>query len=99
MRARACRDGALTGQGQFVDFTADIGTIASGDCVFRSVTGINAQGDHLLLTPSAHDSGFVLYSLEYRTDAEHATLQACNPWPFEINDGTTHFNLLVFDAQ
>jgi hypothetical protein len=87
------------GQGTVVDFAASIGTIPPESCVYRNVTGINAQGDHLLLTPSFHDSQDAVYSLQYHTDAEHATLQACNPGPFSVNDGITHFNLLVIDAQ
>jgi hypothetical protein len=88
------------GQGTFVHFAADIGTLGANDCEEVSITGINAQGDHLLLTPSTDDSSVVLfYRIEYRPNLESATLVTCNPWNFSVDDGTTHFNLLVFDAH
>jgi hypothetical protein len=88
------------GQGTFVNFAANIGTLAAFDCHPDLITGINAQGDHLLLTPSAVDSSPVLtYRIEYHPNDSAATLTTCNPRNFSVDDGTTHFNLLVFDAH
>jgi hypothetical protein len=88
------------GQGTFVNFAANIGTLQPFDCNQDAITGINAQGDHLLLTPSDDDSSPVLtYRIDYRPNQESATLTTCNPFNFTEPDGTTHFNLLVFDAH
>jgi hypothetical protein len=88
------------GQGTFVNFAANIGTIDSGFCKDAPISGIDAQGDHLLLTPSAADDDDLLdYSIRYQPNFEAARLVVCNHTNFQIEDGTTHFNLLVFDAQ
>jgi hypothetical protein len=89
------------GQGAFVDFQASIGTVSAHTCRFDLVlTGINAQGDHLLLTPNYNtaDPGLI-YDIQYVSDAEYARLRVCNPTNSNIDDGTTKFNLLVIDAQ
>ena len=95
-------DGSLNdedvGQGTFVNFAADIGLVPPQSCVYKDITGINAQGDHLLLTPSNNDS-FLIYGIQYRSGQEFARLQICNPFTFTAQDETTHFNLLVIDAQ
>ena len=95
-------DGTLNdedvGQGTFVNFAADIGLVPANTCVYKDITGINAQGDHLLLTPSNNDS-FLIYGIQYRSGQEFARLQVCNPFSFTANDEITHFNLLVIDAQ
>jgi len=88
------------GQGTFVNFAANVGTVFTGTCSEAPISGINAQGDHLLLTPSVADADpFLEYTLEYDPDQEAATLRSCNYTNVNQNDGTTHFNLLVFDAQ
>jgi hypothetical protein len=88
------------GQGTFVAFSATIGTVPAQDCVYRDVTGINAQGDHLLLTPDFATTAFDIdYGIQYRSSVEFATIVACNPTGAAINDGSTTFNLLVIDAQ
>ncbi len=88
------------GQGTFVNFAANIGNLVANSCAQDDITGITAQGDHLLLTPSDADSSPVLfYRIEYRPNEESANLITCNPWNFSVDDGTTHFSLLVFDAQ
>ena len=88
------------GQGAFVNFNANIGTVFSHTCSDLPVTGVNAQGDHLLLTPSQEDSEiFLEYSVRYRAAEQEVRLYACNPTHNTINDGTTHFNLLIFDAS
>ena len=88
------------GQATFVDFLATIGPVAAQGCAYLPITGINATGDHLLLTPSSVDAaaGFI-YSVQYRQAQESAFLVACNNNSVVVDDGTTHFNLLVFDAQ
>jgi hypothetical protein len=86
------------GQGTFVNFAADIGLVPANSCVYKDITGINAQGDHLLLTPNNNDS-FLIYGIQYRSGQEFARLQVCNPFSFTAQDEITHFNLLVIDAQ
>jgi hypothetical protein len=101
------RNGTLNdediGQGTFVNFVGNVGIIDANTCVADdalAVTGINAQGDHLLLTPNWETANQLLsYSVEYRSGAEHARIKVCNPTNANINDGTTNFNLLVIDAQ
>jgi hypothetical protein len=84
---------------QFVDFTATIGTVVHDSCSNLAITGIDAAGDHLLLTPSWADSDSrLVYSARYRADG-NATLSVCNHGAGNIDDGTTHFNLFVIDAQ
>jgi hypothetical protein len=88
------------GQGSFVNFNAFVGQVPANDCNTQVITGINARGDHLLLTPSGDDSNVHLsYFVKYRTDDESAYLKACNATNVAADDGMTHFNLLVFDAQ
>ena len=107
-------DGTLTGadigdgtlkdediaKGTFVNFVASIGTIAAQSCDGRIVTGVDAQGDHLLLTPDQNTSSlFLAYSIGYQPGGSNAILRVCNPTTAAIDDGTTNFNLLVFEAQ
>jgi hypothetical protein len=88
------------GQGTFVNFAATIGQVVTHVCKLDPITGINATGDHLLLTPSASDANpYLEYTIEYSLSQESATLKTCNYSDTTQNDGTTHFNLLVFDAQ
>ena len=87
------------GQGTFVNFAATIGQVVTHVCKLDPITGINAAGDHMLLTPSAADANpYLEYTIEY-TGQESATLKTCNYSDTTQNDGTTHFNLLIFDAQ
>jgi hypothetical protein len=97
-------DGSLTakdvGKGTFVDFDAAIGTVAANSCANFSITGVNAQGDHLLLTPSAADADNPLeYTAMYVSLNGNVGLRVCNPTAVAVDDGFTHFNLLVFEAQ
>ena len=97
-------DGSLddqdVGQGTFVNFAGEIGTVPAHGCVDRAITGINAQNDHLVLTPANNDSSpGVVYDILFSTADEFAVIHACNATGSSINDATTHFNLLVFDAQ
>jgi hypothetical protein len=89
------------GQATVVDFTATIGTVPAHGCVEKAVTGVDAKGDHLLLTPNWQtQNGSLTYSAEYHNVNESIfELQACNPTDGAINDGNTNFNLLVIDAQ
>jgi hypothetical protein len=90
------------GQGTFVDFTANLGPVPAHDCTIGAVTGVNAQGDHLLLTPDAttlNENNFqIIYSAVYRSE-ESIGIQACNPTATGITANNINFNLLVFDAQ
>jgi hypothetical protein len=89
------------GQGTFVNFSATLGTVAAHDCKYDFITGINAQGDHLLLTPNVDTVPADLdFSVQYRGDAESAALVACNPTGSSISVPVgSKFNLLVIDAQ
>jgi hypothetical protein len=89
------------GQATFVNLEVSIGVIAAQGCVYRQVTGVNAQGDHLLLTPNEDTvSGRVIYGAMLEPSQESIVIQACNlDDAFGVNDDTTKFNLLVFDAQ
>ena len=70
-----------------------------GACVDLIFTGVDAQGDHLLLTPSATNADNALqYTAMYRSlNGNCAAL--CNPTASPVDDGFTNFNLLVFDAK
>lgn len=88
------------GQGTFVNFTADISTVASHSCEDNFVTGVNARGDHLLLTPNWDTTQPGLtYSAEYRSSAQFMNIKVCNPTASPISGASTNFNLLVIDAQ
>jgi hypothetical protein len=96
-------DGSLNdediAQGTF-NFEANIGTVPGGFCIDRQITGINAQGDHLLLTPNDEtDHPSLTYEILYRASSSDAWIKVCNHRPVDIDDGNTTFNLLVFDAQ
>ena len=88
------------GQGTFVDFTASINQVAAHDCRDYGISGINAQGDHLLLTPDYDSSNLSLtYEIDYQANDPAALLHVCNPTDATRDDGDTNFNLLVIDAQ
>src|SRR5687767_4548236 len=60
-------DGSLTqediAEATLVNFSLVIGPIAAHDCTIAPVSGLNAQGDHLLLTPNiTTGGGRVVYS-------------------------------------
>ncbi len=87
-------------QETFVNFNGNIGTVPAQACVERVVTGVNAQGDHLILTPNFDSQASQLvYSAESRGTSESMVIQACNPTTNAIDDVATDFNLLVIDAQ
>ena len=56
------------GQAAFVDFAADVGSVAAHDCDFDQITGVGAaKGDHLLLTGSGVDTHPSLtYAVQYQ---------------------------------
>ncbi len=89
-------------QGAFVDFEGNIGVVPARQCVRKTVTGINAGDDHLVLAARATTAPLeLIYTAEYvspNTDGS-AFIKVCNPTNTAINDGTTRFNLLVIDAQ
>jgi hypothetical protein len=87
-------------KGTFVNFAVSIGSIAAQSCDGRIVTGVDAQGDHLLLTPDQNTASlFLTYNIGYQPGGSNAILRVCNPTTAAIDDGSTNFNLLVFDAQ
>jgi hypothetical protein len=88
------------GQTTVVNFTGTIGNVPANSCVEDIVTGVNARGDHLLLTPQTGGAlvGQLIYSAYYRTGDESMTIKTCNPRNSAISNGTTNFNLLVIDA-
>jgi uncharacterized protein YjbI with pentapeptide repeats len=98
-------DGSLNdediSENTFVNFVATIGTVPAHACVDRTITGIAAAGDHLLLTQNwASSADNLIYSIQYQDpEVETAELKACNLTANAIDDGNTRFNLLVFDAQ
>jgi hypothetical protein len=89
---------AHIGAGSHINFVAYIGTVPARSCELAEITGVNADMDHMVLTPSANDASPDLsYSIFYTTDLSgRALLKSCNPTNSAINDVTTHFNLLVF---
>jgi hypothetical protein len=102
------KDGSLDdediGQGTFVNFDGDIGNVPASGCVNRLVTGVNAQFDHVLLTPNYHNATRDLsYSVRYSTQTGalegFVSIHVCNPTAQDINDGITSFNMLVIDSQ
>ena len=95
-------DGTLkdedVGQAAFVDFAADVGTAPPHSCRYGTITGINDQNDHLLLTPYAGDArAGMIYNVLYGPSGD-AQLRSCNVSDATVDDGITHFNLLVIDA-
>jgi hypothetical protein len=92
--------GADVGRTQLVNFAVQIGQVSAQSCVRKEVTGINAQGDHLLLTPdtASAEPGFN-YGVEYQPSDSSAVISACNPVSGAVDDGSTRFNLLVIDAH
>jgi hypothetical protein len=87
------------GQGTFVNFLASIKSVGAHNCGYNTVTGVNAAGDHLVLTPSFDASpGIINYTAEYAADGT-VRIKACNPTDFAYGAHTTRFNLLVIDAQ
>ena len=87
-------------EGAFVDFEASVGNVVANSCKELEISGINAQGDHLLVTPDFTTvSGRVIYSMEWREESSSAMLQACNPTPTLAAEGFVGMNLLVFDAN
>jgi hypothetical protein len=94
------------GKATFVNFAATIPTVGAHQCFSAPVTGTSAaEGDHLLLTASDFDSPALAtanldYSVRYgRGTAPDPELWFCNPTDGSVPGGTTHFSLLVFDAQ
>jgi hypothetical protein len=88
------------GQTTLVDITGSVGVVPARSCIDRSISGINAAGDHLLLTPEHGGFGHNLsYEVHYRPDTEAAFLHVCNPTNADINDEAVGFNLLVIDAR
>ena len=84
-----------------VNFTATIGAVAANTCVQRPVSGVDAEGDHLVLTPILNNSDDRLTYTPVATIGFGGSIriQVCNPTNSNVDAGTTQFNLLVIDAQ
>jgi hypothetical protein len=96
------RDGSLNdedvGRDHFVSILNVIGSVPAHSCVDNG-TGIDAQDDHLLLTPF---SGSADPRLTYAARTEFngdVRIQVCNPTASNVNDGNTTFNLLLIDGE
>ena len=89
------------GEMVFVDFLGSIGVVPAASCAYRVVTGPAGLGnDHLVLTPNTTDASPGLsYTAEYQPSGASMRIKVCNPTHANIDDGNTHFNLLVIDAQ
>ncbi len=76
-----------------------IGNVPANSCRDRRIIGAGALGDHLLLTARWGTSNPDLnYTAKYDGTDEAAVITVCNPTNAAIDDGNTHFNLLVTDA-
>jgi hypothetical protein len=86
------------GENTFEDFGVNIGVVPANGCVIKDVTGTAAAGDHILLTTSSADGlGAISYdAIEEPSSDGRFAIKACNPTTGALNDGTTHFNALVF---
>jgi hypothetical protein len=98
------RNGTLNDEdiakGTFVDFPAVVGSVNAHSCIEKQITGVGAQGDHVLLTPSWQDSSADLtHAAEYRAAIEAVELHVCNPTDTVVDDGTSHLNMLGIEAQ
>jgi hypothetical protein len=101
-------DGTLedqdVGQATLVNFVVNVGQMPPDGCNTVPLDGVfgpsvAAAGDHLLLTPSQEDAHFLIdYDIKYAPSGV-AQILACNDSTATVEDGTTHFNLLVFDAN
>jgi hypothetical protein len=93
-------DGSLTAkdiaENEF-NFPAAIPAMAPRSCIYLTITGIDAQGDHMLLTPDFNDvSSFVTFGIEYKAGDTSAEMKVCNPTDMNVQSHTSTFNLLVF---
>ena len=74
-------------------------------CVDRFPGGLSDHtGDHLLLTPAWPETSTLLeYTVQHTaptgSNPGGIAIHVCNPTTGAVNDGTTAFNLLVFDAN
>jgi hypothetical protein len=96
-------DGSLedqdVGQATLVNFALNIRTVDAGSCVGLGIAQVAQPGDHMLLTPAADSNIFFDYRVQFDPGFGDLTLIACNRSAVSRDDGTTHFSLLVFDAQ
>jgi hypothetical protein len=94
-------DGSLTakdvGENAF-NLSVNVPAVAAHDCLYMPITGIAAEGDHLLLTPDyRYTSSFLTYNVEYQVSpSSSAQLKVCNPTNTNELARPTFFNLLVF---
>ena len=95
-------DGVLNdedvGEMTLVGLPISIGTVNAHACK-DIIIGIAASEDHLLLTADHEDAAPALTYRADFTDVGGPVLHTCNPTDGNIDDGFTHFNLLIFDAH
>jgi len=105
LQAEDIKNGSLNdddiGQSTLVNVTKSIGFVPAHLCKDGGAfSSIDANGDHLLLTPSRLDANLdLIYSAEFGASTGSAFIKVCNPTASSIDDGNTSFNLLVIDAQ
>ncbi len=92
-------DGSLTakdvGENEF-NFSLNVPAVAAHDCIYVPITGIAAQGDHVLLTPDyGYTSTYLTYTVEFQEGSPNAYLKACNASNNNVEGRPTYFNALV----
>jgi hypothetical protein len=94
-------DGSLTasdvGEHQFTNIQVDQPDIGPHSCAYRTIPGVAAQGDHMVLTPD-YDTTYTeaTYGIEYHAGFNDAEVKICNTTAVTLEGRPTHFNLLVF---
>jgi hypothetical protein len=85
-----------------VDFVVNIGNVPAHQCHNTAIDPFGTDGAHLVLTPGDDSAIGLTYSVAYDTTPGNfidAYLITCNHGATDIDDGNTHFNLLVIDAR
>jgi len=89
------------GQAALVDFSDLVGNVPAGSCSSHPINMSGTSGvappDHVLLTPVDVGTNKLNYSFVYSSGAP--AFKVCNYTAADIDGGTAHFSLLVFDAQ
>ena len=93
-------DGSLTardvGENEF-NISLNVPAVAAHDCLYMSIAGIAAQGDHVLLTPDyGYTSNYLTYNVEFQEGSPNAYLKVCNASNNNVEGRPTYFNVLVF---
>ncbi len=108
IRSADIQDGTLNdediAQGAYVNFTGNIGNVPAQSCVDKTVSGIDARLDHVVLSPDWNTTRDNLSYTAFTSSQSGVgegfmKIRACNPTTAAINAGVGGFNLLVIDAQ